>query len=225
MHLQRADHFRFVSRVQPRRSHRIDRDEPRIERIMPQLLYLLPQGFPHRRIGRRRVTQPIEERSHIEPCAAHHQREAAISIETLDLLDRLTAIQARIKRFIRIGKIDQPMEYPLALFHGRLICPDIHPTIDLPGICRKHLCLERFRHLDRDATLAHSGRSDHDHDRLAANLCLGKTAGRLRWDSHHVHPTRPNSLASSSVERRNAVRRPCGQVMINPSSTQSCVSC
>ena len=225
MHLQRADHFRFVSRVQPCRSHRIDRHEPRIERIMPQLLHLLPQGFPHRRIGRRRVTQPIEERSHIEPCAAHHQREAAISIETLDLLDRLTAIQARIKRFIRIGKIDQPMEYPLALFHGRLICPDIHPTIDLPGICRKHLCLERFRHLDRDATLAHSGRSDHDHDRLAANLCLGKTAGRLRWDSHHVHPTRPNSLASSSVERRNAVRRPCGQVMINPSSTQSCVSC
>ncbi len=109
----------------------------------------------------------------------------------------------------------------LALLWKRLIRPDIHTTIDLSGVCREHLSLEGLRHLDRDAALPHGSRSDYHDNRLAPDLRLGEATHRPRWNYHHAHPTRPNSLASSVVERRNAVRRPCGQVMINPSCTQS----
>src|SRR5262245_22905842 len=96
----------------------------------------------------------------------------------------------------------------LALLLGRLIRSNVHATIDLPRIRREHLSLENLGHLDRDTALPH-GSWTHDHDHwLAMDLCFGKPAHRPRWNSHHAHPTLPNSLASSSVERRNAVRRP-----------------
>src|SRR6185295_14252382 len=186
---------------------------------------LPPQGSPHDWIGRGCAAQTLEEGPHIEPCAPHHQRKTAVLIEAFDLIDRLAAIQSRIKRFVGIDEIDQPMRNTLPLLQSRLIRSDIHSTIDLPGVCREHLGLENFCHLDRDAALPYSSRSnDHDH-RPATYLMPGETTRRSRWNGHHAHPTRPNSLASSSVERRNAVRRPWGQVMINPSCTQSRISC
>ena len=82
-------HFRFVAWVQPRRGRRIDIHESRIEVIESLVLRLLPQGSPHNRIGRWCVAQALEEGPHIEPCATHYQGKAAVSIEALDLIDRL----------------------------------------------------------------------------------------------------------------------------------------
>ena len=220
MHLQRADHFRFVAWVQPRCGHRIDIHEPRVEAIVPLVLRLLPEGSPHNRIGRWCVAQALEEGPHIEPCATHYQGKAAVSIEALDLIDSLAAIQSCIKRFIGIDEINQPMGNTLALLWNWLIRPNIHTTIDLPGVCCEHLGLESLCHLDRDAALPHSSRSNHHDNRLETDLRLGETTRRSRWNGHHDHPTRPNSLASSSVERRKrraaAMRTGHNQPFLHP---------
>src|SRR6185295_17515754 len=97
MHFQRADHFRFVAGVQSGRNDRIDSHEPRIEAIMPMVLYLLPQGSPHDRIGWRCVAQALEQSPHIQPCATNDQWKAGVSIEALDLIERLTPVQPYIK--------------------------------------------------------------------------------------------------------------------------------
>jgi len=76
---------------------------------------LLPEGRPYNRIGLWCVAQALEEGPHIEPCATHYQGKAAVSIEALDLIDSLTAIQSCIKRFIGIDEINQPMGNTLAL--------------------------------------------------------------------------------------------------------------
>jgi hypothetical protein len=126
-------------------------------------LRLASQRRPNDRIGRRGLAQTLEQCPYIQACAADDQWETAGTIQIFNSLDGVPSIETCVEWLVRFDQIDQAMSDVLQLIRRRLIGPDIHSSVDLPGVGRQNLGLERLRDLQCDAALA-DGRRPHDDD-------------------------------------------------------------
>ena len=96
-----------------RRGQRISGNQARIEMILPLFTGFLAELRPHRRIARRRFTQPLQENPDIEARPSNDQRKSSPLMKRLDQLSGMLPEETGIESFIRIDQIDQMMDDPL----------------------------------------------------------------------------------------------------------------
>ena len=166
MYLQRPDDLHVIMRMQP-----VGRFGVHARQCLVEIARVLLARFPHQSLakvpvrGRSRPQSP-DQRPHVQSRSPHHQGNPSCAVQSLDLGERLPAVDTNIERLIRLHQIDQPVRDALPLLRSRFVRSDIHAPIDLTGVSREHLSSQRFCDEDPHLTLPDRRRTDDDDQRL-----------------------------------------------------------
>ena len=132
-------------------------------KIPPTCFHLSEKGGAKRLIRTGRITQSMNQRSHVEARSPTTNGTRRSRYRALDFLNGQLAIRPGVKPFVGIDQVEKAMRHALSLFHRRLIGGNIHPAIDLARIGRQQIRFQAAGQLEPDLAFSHGGRPDqHD---------------------------------------------------------------